>query len=94
MAIGYNDGKHWSELTQLIEQGDVLQFYHTGLGRYAHSAMVVSKDPYTIQEALDLVYVAQHSADYSYRPLSDAFLANGGLANARIRLLKFQSTQF
>ena len=32
-ALGYNNGKHWSELDIDVEQGDVLQFYHDDVQR-------------------------------------------------------------
>ena len=93
-AVGYNNGKHWSELTELIEQGDVLQFFHADINRYAHSVMIVSPTHLSLKDSIESAYVAQHTADYSYRPLSDAFLANGGITDAKVRLLKFQPTNF
>lgn len=93
-ADGYNNQKHWSELTQIIDQGDVLQFYNKQLGRYRHSVIVVSDTHLNIHDSLEYAYVSQHTGDYSYRPLSDVFLSNGGIQEAKVRLLKFKPTNF
>lgn len=89
-AKGYNSGKHWSEMKVLVERGDVLQFFQAAMGRYAHSAIVVSDTHLNIADAIRQTYVAQHSADYSYRPLLSAVMSNDGLEKAKIRILKFQ----
>lgn len=93
-AIGYNDGKLWTELNVDVEQGDVIQFYQEEAGRYAHSAIVVSNTKQNIVESMDGVYVAQHSADYSYRPLEDAINASCNIETCKLRLLKFLPTYF
>ncbi|MHC1723602.1 MAG: amidase domain-containing protein [Aminipila sp.] len=93
-AEGFNDGKHWTELNVDVEQGDIIQFYHDDVQRYGHSVMVVSDTKQNIVDSMDGVFVAQHSADFSYRPLIDAFKANCALETCKIRLLKFVPAYF
>ncbi|QHI73577.1 amidase domain-containing protein [Aminipila terrae] len=93
-AIGYNNGKHWTELDVDVEQGDVIQFYHEDVQRYAHSAIVVSETKQNIVDSMEGVFVAQHSADFSYRPLVDAFNANCDIGTCKMRLLKFVPAYF
>lgn len=93
-ANGYNDGKHWTELNVNVEQGDVIQFFQENANRYAHSVIVVSNTDQNIVDSMDGIYVAQHSEDFSYRPLIDAFNASSNLETAKIRLLKFLPTYF
>lgn len=93
-AIGFNNYKHWTNLKEQIDQGDVLQFFNEISNRYGHSVMIVSPTHSSMEEALQDAYVAQHTMDASKRPLSDVFLSNGGFDQAKVRLLKFQSTNF
>lgn len=93
-AQGYNNRQYWGNVTVELAPGDVLQFYHSNLGRYGHTVMVTSQTPQTIDNALESVYVAQHTADYSYRPLSDVLATNGGIEGAWMRVLKFTDAYF
>lgn len=93
-AIGYNDRKHWTDLNVDVEQGDVIQFYQESIGRYRHSVIVVSDTKQNIVESMNGVYVAQHSADFSYRPLKDAMEASCNIETCKLRLLKFLPAYF
>lgn len=88
-ANGYNDDKHWTDLDVNVEQGDVIQFYNEDVDRYTHSVIVVSNTDQNIVDSMDGIYVAQHSEDFSYRPLIDAFNASSNLETGKLRLLKF-----
>ncbi|QIB69528.1 hypothetical protein Ami103574_09380 [Aminipila butyrica] len=93
-AVGYNDGKSWTQMPVDVEQGDVLQFYHDDVQRYAHSVLVVSNTTQNMAESMEGIFVAQHSVDFSYRPLIDAFQSNCQLENCKVRLLKFLPAYF
>ncbi len=93
-AMGFNNYKHWTKLTEQIDQGDVIQFFNEVSNQYGHSVIIVSPTHSSIEEALPHAYVAQHTMDASKRPLLDVFLTNGGLEQAKVRLLKFQATNF
>ncbi|MFV0516053.1 MAG: amidase domain-containing protein [Aminipila sp.] len=93
-AIGYNNGKHWTDLDVNVEQGDVVQFYQDDIGRYGHSVIIVSDTNQNIVDSMDGIYVAQHSEDFSYRPFIEAFAASTDILNGKLRLLKFQPTYF
>lgn len=91
-ATGYNNNKKWDQLTATISKGDVLQF-HDG-SKYSHSVVVSSSTSYTLPDALDNIYVAQHSGDYYYRKLRDVLVNNGGIDEGKMRLMKFKSTTY
>ncbi|HCL04335.1 MAG TPA: hypothetical protein DHW61_18325 [Lachnoclostridium phytofermentans] len=95
-AIGYNNRQYWGYAPVDLALGDVLQFYHSNLGRYGHTVMVTStsENPQPIESALGNVYVAQHTADYSFRPFGDVLETNGGIEGAWMRVLKFTDANF
>lgn len=91
-ATGYNDGQLYTQLSIPIIKGDVLQFYNSSTGRYSHSVMVVSTGTHYISDCAN-IRVAQHSTDYSERPLQ--VLINGFDGDScKMRLLRFRSTTF
>ncbi len=91
-GTGYNNGNPASDLgDRYIQRGNVIQKYSTSLGRYSHSVMVVSETPRKIT-ASSMIYVAQHTADYSSRSLYD-LLGNGNMST-KIRLLVLGQTTF
>lgn len=88
-AREYNNGGWYTDVLPIdISQGDVLQKSNNG-SSYFHSVYVVStsggSDP-----TYNLIYVAQHSGNYSNRKLSELI----GVGGSYIRKIKFQAGTF
>ena len=81
----------------LVDQGDVLQFYHKDQGAYGHSVLVSSPTHMSIENSLEYAYVSQHSYDGSEVPLYDAFygdLFGAKMSDIKVRIMKFQTSNF
>lgn len=88
-ARGYNNGGWYTNVLPIdISQGDVLQKSYNG-SSYFHSVYVVST-PGGSDPTYNLIYVAQHSDNYSNRKLSE-LIGSGG---SYIRQIKFQAGTF
>lgn len=88
-ARGYNNGGWYTDVLPIdISQGDVLQKSNNG-SSYFHSVYVVST-PGGSDPTYNLIYVAQHSGNYSNRKLSELI----GVGGSYIRQIKFQAGTF
>ncbi|MBO4562680.1 MAG: amidase domain-containing protein [Clostridia bacterium] len=93
-ATGYNNGNVWTSLTVVPRTGDVLQFYNFSEGRYYHSVIVTKTTSPTLSNMLDNVWISQHSGEYTNRPLRATLIANGGITNGKMRLMRPKATTF
>ncbi len=75
-ATGYNNGGWYTGVLPIdISAGDILQVSVDGTSYY-HSVYVVSV-PGGSNPSYDLIYVAQHTDNYSSRKLTDVLGASG-----------------
>ncbi|WP_312091695.1 amidase domain-containing protein [Aminipila sp.] len=88
-AVGFNDGRHWTDLDVDVEQGDVIQFFREDTQTYDTSVLIVSDTRQNIVDFMGNIFVAQHSPDFSYRPLINAFRTSCEIETCKLRVLRF-----